>query len=211
MNKWKWGVIIGALVAMFLLGRCNGRDSVLKNTTTKVTKDSLIIATIPVPILVRNDSIVYTTLPAKEVHDTLEMPADVVVLPPETPKFMVDILNDWGKSRYYDTSIINKGDTIHIMDKVQQNRIVSRNIRAIFTDSTKTVVLKPPRRTVGYFTLSGLGNANKDVGVGVGFALKNKNDKTYLIEYQKIFGVKEPFFKGTVAIPIRLFPQNKNR
>ena len=209
MNKWKWGVIIGLLIAVFLLGRCNGRDSVLRNTKTTVRKDSVVINYIPIPYKVQKDSIVYKTRTAKPLHDTLEVPGETIYLPAETPDWAINMLNDWNTTRYYDTSIINRGDTVGIQDKVYKNRIVSRNIRAVFTDSTKTIVLKPPRRTVGYFTLSGLANSDKDAGIAVGFALKNKNDRTYLIEYQKTFGIKQPFIKGTIAFPIRLFPNLK--
>lgn len=207
MNYWKWGTIFGLIIVSFFLGRCNGVNSVLKNTKSDTTVKSKEVSFLwlPVPTLVKSDSILYKK---KEIHDTLEIESEpnIVYVPNETPDWTVDILNDWAKTRYYDTLITIGNDSILIRDVVTKNSISSKNVKAIFKDSviTKTTIIKPQRKTVGYITFGAGLNLSTQQNVSFGFALKNKNDKVYQIEYQKIFGTKEPFYNLRFFVPIRL-------
>lgn len=202
MNKWKWGAIAAVIIAMFFLGRCNGIRSVIKNTgrDTVIHKDSIRIAYIPVPVSVRYDSLIYTPGKAGTL-DTIWAPPEVIIDPVDTAA----ILKDYYAARIYsDTQRLTRGQVV-IDDTVSRNRITGRGLKVTGTDTTITVttVLKPPRRMVGYFTLSAMGNPKQPLGgAGAGFALKLPSERVYQVEYKIIQG-NRPAFEARVFFPIR--------
>lgn len=208
MNKWKWGVIIGLIAAMFFLGRCNGIRSVIKRTgsDTTIYRDSIHIAYIPVPV--RYDSLLYKDkLVPVQVYDTLWPAPEVIIEPVDSAA----ILKDYYAARIYsDTQKLKRGQVI-IDDTVSRNRIIGRGLKVTGADTVikNTVVFYPPKRAVGYFTLSGMGNAkNPGAGIGAGFGLKLPNDRLYQVEYKLVNGSR-PVVEARVFFPIRLLKPKK--
>jgi hypothetical protein len=191
-----------AAICLFLLGRCNGIKSVTKQTITDTVVTVLKGDTVYVP------EFVGVTNTIKEIkyitnYDTL-WPAPEVFVKIDTVK----VLGDYFLTRTYsDTQTIPRGKII-ITDEITKNRIASRRLQSFITDSfiTKTVVLKPPRKMVGYFTMSAMGNLkNPGYGVGIGFGLKMPKDMIYQVEYKAVQG-ERPMVEGRVMLPIRLNP-----
>lgn len=211
MNYWKWGSIVAVIIASFFLGRCNGIESITRRTgsDTVVTVRNFDTVYIPQPYAVIKDSIQYKI---KSKTDTLflEGETNTVYLPEETPKWIGDILNDYSSLRFYDTTYSEGNDSFRIVDTITRNRIKSRFVKASFKDSviTNTIILKPERRMVGYFTLGGLGNLKGEIGIAAGFQLKTKSEATF--QYELIKMNQFPLIhKYTMGFPIRLIkPKN---
>lgn len=205
MNKWKWGAIAAVIIAMFFLGRCNGIQSVIKRTgsDTTVRKDSIQLAYVPVPVLVKYDSLLYKDKLVKvQVYDTLWGTPEVVIEPVDS----AEILKDYYAARIYsDTQRLKRGQVI-INDTVSRNRITGRGLNVTGADTVikNTVVFYPPKKAVGYFTLSGMGNAKTPgAGIGAGFGLKLPNDRIYQVEYKLMTG-NRPALEARIFFPIRL-------
>lgn len=202
INWYKIGIFAAIIAAMFLLGRSCGIKSVLKNegVDTTVRKDSVVIAYIPIPIAIRYDSISYKHTTE---YVTLYGAPEIIIEPVDT----ANILKDYYASRFYsDTQRLKRGLAI-ITDTVNRNRITGRRLTITGTDTTitRTIVLKPPRRIVGYLTGSIMGNFKNPIsGAGIGFGVKMPNDMTYQMEYKVVNGYR-PMIEGRVMFPIRLF------
>lgn len=200
-NYWKWGVLTAVIIAIFLFGRSCGIQSVIKNeysdTATTVTKDSFIY--IPSPVIELPGDTVY--LPGKKPKgDTLWMPLDdkpypVYVQIDDTA--LIRKLNDYESKKGYDTTV--KG--VRIIDTVQHNKIKSRKLIVEDTSTviTNKTVVQPPKRLIGYFSLSG-----SRYGVGGGIGLKTPNDYLYSIEMKTDHGWHPEL---RIFIPIKLKKQ----
>lgn len=200
VNYWKWGVFAAIGAALFLWGRSCGIGSVLKqthiDTVVKFVKGDIVYT----PEFVGVSNTIYEPK-IVTVHDTLETfetRVDTVLA--------VQLYPDYMDVKFYsDTQRLARG-TVIIQDTVTQNRIQRRRLQTFGTDTTitKTVVLKPPRNMVGYFTTSLLGNNfNPLDGIGGGFALKTKNDMIYGAEAKFIRG-KRVLYEARLSLPIRL-------
>ena len=195
-----------AVVLLFLWGRSCGIQSVIKNTKidTLIRRD-----TVERSYIVRHDSIAYQKVYVSQVkYDTLWGEPEIIIEPTDTAA----ILKDYYATRFYkDTQILKRG-TVIIRDTITENRILGRGLTVTGVDTTitKTIVLKPPRNIVGYWTLSGLGNfKNPFGGAGVGFGLKLPSDKVYQIElkYLDVVDKNRIYGEVTVMFPIRLRPK----
>lgn len=203
---------IAAAVALFLMGRCNGIQSVTKRTgiDTTISHDSAVIAWIPIPIIVKHDTTIYRDkIRYLEKWDTLWGLGPEVVKN-EIPQSIQDDLKDYYATRFYsDTQILKRGKAI-INDTVYRNRIAGRQLQLFGTDTTinKVTVLRPPKRAIGYFTLSAMGNPSQPLmGAGTGFGLKLPNDMIYQGEVKLVMGHR-PVFEGRVMFPIKLIKRN---
>lgn len=199
------GVAVAALI--YVSGCKHGQNSILKQTgsDTTITRDSVVVRYKPVPYKV----VKHDTIRMKGKNDigffqeegnyveSFEMESDPDI------SFLND---DFNETAYYSDTIRLKRGSAIITDTVTGNRIAGRKLELFNVDTTikTTTVLRPPRNTVGYFTLSGSGNMNKDIGVGFGLGLKNRNDRVYQIEVKKIAGLPL-IYEGRVMFPIRLF------
>lgn len=207
MNWWKWGGIAALILVAFFLGRCNGVRSVLKNTgrDTVINYDTTKRSYIPVPFWVRYDSIVYVNGKPIRVteYDTLWGQPETVLQPADTAA----ILKDYNATRVYsDTQRLKRGSLI-IDDTLRRNQIAGRGVTITGTDTTikETITLRPPKKFVGYFTLSGMGNTRQPFGgAGAGFGLKTPGDRIYQVEYKAITGGRD-MIEARVFFPIRLF------
>jgi hypothetical protein len=212
MNYWKWALLAGLIIVAFFLGRCNGIESITKNVGSDTTIVYNVVDTqyIPQPYAVINNQIQYKT---RRSTDTLflEGESNTVYVPEGTPDWIVSDLNDYNKTVLYDTTWLIGNNSITVKDTVKRNRITGRGLKGIFTDTTitKTVVVYPQRRMVGYFTLGALGNFKGDMGIAGGFQLKLKNDATFQYELLKVNQIPL-MHKYTMGIPIRLIkPKNR--
>lgn len=204
VNYWKWGIFVAIAVALFMLGRCNGIRSVTKNTgvDTAINKDSIVVRYKPIPYKVREIDTQYIAgkpVPYA-VHDTT-LVYEVRIDPADTAA----ILKRFFETAYYDHTLPLQRGTVRIIDTVSQNRIWGRQVMAFGTDTTitKTIVLKPPRNIVGYFSLSAMGNyKNPLYGAGIGFGIKLPNDMTYQAEVKAVRG-QRLMYEGRAMFPIR--------
>jgi len=204
-------ILISISVAAALwIGGCYHGESrwTVKNggSDTAITKRKIVHVGIPIPVRVVEDSIVYVK---EKTTDSfyVDVPlSDTVRIPYTVPDWMVNILNDYGKTRYYDTSVINGKDTVRFSNIVRRNKIDSQKINAVFYDSviTHKKIIYPPKKTVVSFLISGMGNylLNR-FGGGAGLQLKTPTDKTYSVQVKKVHNLPI-LFEGTVGIPIRL-------
>jgi len=203
--------IVAAAIGLFLLGRGCGIRSVLKTegSDTAINKDSVVIRYKPVPYKVLDRDTEY--LPGKKIHDTIHHTAlgtyEVRIEPVDTAA----ILKQFYQTVYYDQTIPLKRGMARILDTVSENSIQGREVFVTGADTTitKTIVLRPMRPVVGYFTLSAMGNIQSPVaGFGAGFALKLPNDRFYQVEAKWIKGMK-PSGEIRIGMPIRLKKKTK--
>lgn len=207
MKKVNWyKVVLFAAIAaaLFFLGRSCGIKSVIKNTgrdTTIYVYTDTGKGKKPIEVDIRYDSIIYKDR-WKTEYDTLWGPPEIRIDPADTAA----ILRDYYASRFYtDTQKLKRGQVV-INDTVNRNEITGRQVIVSGTDTTITVttVLRPPKRMVGYFTLSGMGHTRQPFGgVGAGFGLKLPNDRVYQVEYKMITDGRD-MIEGRVFFPIRL-------
>lgn len=203
-NKWLYIMIAVTIIAAFFIGQCNGINSVKKTagTVKTITKDSLVERWRPYPkkVLVHDTSYkvvprtIYVGMPGRT--DTLFTPVDTAA-----------ILSDFYSTLVYDTTFKLRRAEINLKDTVSQNRITGRSLTAMFWDTTTvtTVVLEPPRKRVGYFSISAMGNRNDPLaGYGAGFSLKNRKDFIYHFEAKKLIGEKKLYFELQLDFPIHL-------
>lgn len=196
INYWKLGVIAGVAVALFLFGRSCGIRGVLKSTgaDTVIYRDTTILRYQPYPVYTHYDTTIYRPVVIRST-DTLHWidPVDTAA-----------ILGDYYATRYYsDTQALKRGVVV-IQDSVTQNRIIARRLAVTGVDSTitKTVVLTPPRRLVGYLDLAGMGGRH-DFGASAGFSLKLPSDRVYGAGVSYLWNGKIMYY-GRVSVPIRL-------
>jgi hypothetical protein len=201
-NRVKFFLAGAIIAAIFLFGRSCGIQSVIKNTTTDTVITFTQGDTVYVPEFIGVANTIHQTKYITK-YDTLWAAGEIV-----TVTELVDtarILQDYYASRFYsDTQNLARGKVI-ISDTVNQNRIVGRRLQSFGTDTTitKTIVLRPPRKMVGYFTMSAMGNFKKPIaGAGVGFGLKLPNDQTYQVEWKAVYG-QRPMGEARVMFPIR--------
>lgn len=199
------GVIgITAAVGLFLLGRGCGIKSVEKTagTVVTVTKDSLVYVDRPKPYKV--DSLVYVKGKDGEIKTiikTLPGVPEIIIEPADTAA----ILKKFYEVAYYQDIRDTGRARITILDTVTQNRIRGRSVKVLFSDTTTktTMILKPPRNLVGYFTVSAMGNFQyPGAGIGAGFALKLPNDRFYQAEIKLVNGHK-PMAEIRIGMPLR--------
>ena len=213
MNKWKWGVIVALILIAAFAGCKYGQRTILKQTKadTTIKRNTASLIYIPVPYKVAGDTIRYE-VEGKTVYDTVDkityvQDPTILYLPKETDDKVAAALNDFYATRFYDTLITKNGDSIQITDVVKENKIQSRKIKASWKDSVfkSTTILKQPKKTIGYFTLSGMSDIKTIDGIGIGFALKNRSDLIYSFEYKRLFGVlPKPTYEFQLMLPIRL-------
>jgi hypothetical protein len=198
INYWKWGVIAAAAAALFLFGRSCGVKSVTKHTgiDTVIYRDTTIIRYQPTPYKV----IEQVYVQGKPYPVIVKEPPYVMIEPVDTAA----ILADYNRTRLYDTTIALKRGTARIADTVTRNRITGRSLVLTGTDTTirETVILRPPRRLVGYIDLTGMAGRH-DVGMGAGFSLKLPSDRSYGVGVQYLWNGKVMYY-GRASIPIRL-------
>jgi len=201
-NRVKLFVIVAALIAYGLLMRSCGINSVIKNTRTDTVVTVTQGDTVYIPEIVGVTNTITKTKFITQ-YDTLWAAGEIVTVTEvvDTAK----LLADYYASRFYsDTQKLARGKVI-ISDTVNQNRIVGRRLQSFGTDTTitKTIVLRPPRKIVGFFTASAMGNfKNPIAGAGVGFGLKLPNDMTYQAEWKAMYG-QRPMGEVRVMLPIR--------
>lgn len=201
-NYWKWGVLVAAGIALFLFGRSCGIGSVIKSATndTVIYRDSIIREYRPYPVnyvTAGTEKVIYKPLLIRDTtfqYDVLIEPADTAA-----------ILSDYYATRYYsDTQHLKRGRVI-IQDSVTQNRIASRKLEVTGVDTTitKTVTLKPPKKLVGYFTLSAAGNRHEPLGsAGAGFMLKMPDETMVGVQY-RVTRLHRPMYEVQVGLPLR--------
>jgi len=200
-NRLKFFLAGAAIAAIFLFGRSCGIKSVIKNTTTDTVVTFTKGDTVYIPEFVGVTNTIHETK-----YDTLYGAGEII-----TKTDTIEIVNDYLSSRFYsDTQKLKRGSII-IHDTVTQNRIISRRLQSFGTDTTitKTIVLRPPRNLVGYFTMSAMGNFRTPFGgIGIGVAVKTPNDKVYQVEW-KYMNNRRPMGEVRVMLPIkfRLLPK----
>lgn len=190
-EKILWILAGGFFAALFLWGRSCGINSVTKvsntDTVVRLKTDTFLFSNPTYVYIERQNKMKFTT-------DTLWMPSDkeIVILPETTPPFVIDNLNDYEKTRFYDTS----GEYFSIKDTVYHNRIIGRElvIKRYDTTITNTETIYPPKKNIGYFSIYG-----NRYEVGGGFAWKTKKDWIYNVEYSSRKNIS-----GRLLIPIKL-------
>lgn len=204
-NYLKWVIVAAIIVGIFLLGRGCGIKSVLKDagSDTTIRKDSIVYQDRPVPYKVTDTF----TVRGKDgklvtIYDTLYGTPEVIIEPADT----VAILRRFNETAYYQDIRDTGRAKITILDTVRQNRIAGRSVKVVFTDTliTNTITLRPPKRIIGYFTLSGQGNAHNPLnGFGTGLGIKTPNDMIYQAEWKLTQG-NRPMGEVKVMLPIRI-------
>ena len=216
MNYWKWGGIAVVIIAAMWGGCEYGiRSVVIKQgkSDTAITKREVSIISVPIPIVITKDSLVYWE---NIIHDTIPIEVSSILNPNDyihEDSIKDFSFIDWNKTRIYDTTLTSGNDTIRITDNVQYNKITKRVIKAVFTDSiiTKTKIITLPRKTVLSAIISmGSTSGFKRFGIGTGLLLKLPNENTYKFEVKKIQQLPI-FFEGSIGFPIHLnlFPKIK--
>lgn len=201
-DKIVFGLVVAVIIAAFFMGRCNGVKSVVKkvgvDTTITVTKTD----TIYQPGV--TTTITHTNTKWYSIHDTLEIEGD-----PHTIIMVTDtaaILADWNTTRFYRDSQNLKRGSVIISDSVTHNRITSRRLETLNTDTTivKTVTLIPPRKMVVYFGIDYLGSPKQPFyAAGANLSLKLPSERQYLIGAMIDKNGKIVYQAG-VRFPIRL-------
>lgn len=195
-------VLIALGIALFYWGRSCGVKAVLKTagSDTVVIRDTVSISTKPQVSSV--DSSRNTT--AKRKLKLWQKRKPVILQPIDTTGIdTTAIIEDWYLTRFYTNKYKIGRSEITIIDTVTTNEIVGRGINIVTADSviTKTIVLRPPRKVVGYVTGS-LMVGPKIYGMGAGLALKFSNDLIIQSEY-KITN-QMSVIEARVMLPIRL-------
>lgn len=183
INYWKWGVIAVAIIAWSLFMRSCGINSVIKtsriDTFLSVDIDTF-PSYVPVPSEVKPGKIEY-----RPKRDTvwLDPEKEIVYLPEDLSPELITMLNDYNRTiTYNDTSVAG----LTLLDTVTHNRIAGRQIikKDTITTIKETTILQPPKRMIGYFSLSA---SRYSAGAGIG--LKTKNDWLYSIELKTDHGI----------------------
>lgn len=203
INYWKIGVHIAVVVGVALYSRscgiksamkAEGRDTIIYRDTTKIIYQPWFKEVIVAgkdgkdgKIIYRQDSVHY--------YEVRIDPADTAAI----------LARYFEKAVYDDTINLSRGK-IFVKDTVSENRIQGRSVMVDIRDTTitRTVTLMPPRRIVGYFTGSAMGNVQRNLyGVGAGFGVKLPSDMIYQAEVKLVQG-QRPIYEGRVFLPIRL-------
>lgn len=208
-NKIIAVVLIAAAIGLFLLGRSCGITSVLKQkgSDTTITKDSIVYRYKPYPYKVI-DVDTFTIAGKTKYLTDLDTLSDLYIL--VEPVDTAQILADYNSFVLYEFDTAWRGGSLILSDTLHQNRIFGRQLKLNTTDSfiRETIVLKPPRRTVGYFNLAAIGNPGDPIaGYGAGFSLKNRNDFVYSFGARKLQWSKKLFYELQLDFPIRLSPK----
>lgn len=206
-NKIVWGVILAAMIGLFLLGRSCGIRSVLKTvgTVKTVTRDSLVYRDTGRIIPYK----VETFVKGKDgqiIHDTTPGVFEVRIEPADTAAIL---------ARYYETAhYIHQIDTgrwqITVEESITENRIKDWSLKAVSSDTstTNTVQLKPPQKIVVFFTGAVMGKPKDPFyGAGAGLTLKTPGDHLYGVKVKWIPGYGW-VYEAEVGIPIRLGKRN---
>lgn len=198
-----WGVVV--IIIILLLRACQQGYRVFFGKKNQQDTVSVRIDTVYIPV--KNDT-VYQPIPVVKYQyitrtriDTLTE-FEVHIEPADT----AGILREYHSTYVYsDTQKIQYGNIV-INDTVTRNKIVKRGFQSNLNIPviTKEVVLTQPKRTIGYFGISGLGNGNQPVyALGADFSLKLKNDKIYGIGAM-FTRDNQMFYKAEFKMPIRL-------
>lgn len=203
INYWKIAAIVAVVGGLMFWARSCGIQSVMKTTgnntiiyrdTTKIIYQPWFKEVIVAgkdgkdgKIIYRQDSVHY--------YEVRIDPADTAAI----------LARYFEKAVYDDTINLSRGK-IFVKDTVSENRIQGRSVMVDIRDTTitRTVTLMPPRRIVGYFTGSAMGNVQRNLyGVGAGFGVKLPSDMIYQAEVKLVQG-QRPIYEGRVFLPIRL-------
>jgi len=211
-----WQKLLAVIMAACLLvyrGCTLGEYRVTKRITNKVEHDSVSAFTIlPVPVLILKSDTQYVAGKAAIEHDTLETEKDgkpypvYVELPSETPRWVVDDLNDYNITRKYDTVLNGKRDTASISFNVRRNKVNDWNLKLTSHDSTKFVY--PPKKFVLSFYPTVIGNLNDLVfAYGIGFDFKFPKDDGFNLSALRVPSQpkgQRMMFQLSKKFPIRL-------
>ena len=203
MNKWKWSAIIVGLIILAMWGGCEyGKHSIVKTTvidTTINVKVYEVTDSFPVPGKNIPGPIQYV----KTGADTLWKDSVVYM---DLADSLIDALNDFYSTNYYDTTIEQQGNKLRLTEATTQNKIIGRELEIEWRDSviTNTVTIEQPKKAVLSFAFTGGANSLAQPLAGFGFHLKDKKDKSYMLQVQKVFSIKQPFITGTATFPIKL-------
>lgn len=211
-NWWKIGVLVAAVVALFLWGYSCGKGALGRRveSDTTVRKDSLVFRYKPTPYKVVQMDTQWLASKPIIIHDTT--PGAITTITESVDS--TAILRDYFATRFYDTTFTLKRGTIRRKDTVSMNRIVGTGMIAKFTDTTiiKKEIVVQPRRIVGSVRITNIGNAtNLLFAQGASFDLKLPNNHTYGIGAFLVPNHK-PMVQLSMGFPIRLnlFPKRKN-
>lgn len=201
----------GAIILLLLMlwSRSCGIKSVTKRTgsDTVVRVDSFIHVDkqiVPVETIKTVTKYVDGKKTTITIHDTLET-FEVRIDPVDT----AGILARFQDTAVYDNTIPFNRGSVRLREKVSENRIKARQMDVTVNDSviTNTITIKPPRKMVGYFTLSGMGSIKEPFGgAGAGFGLKLPNERVYQMELKTVRGLGI-MAEGTIFFPIRFKKQ----
>lgn len=213
MNRYFIYAGIAVIILSFLMGMqtCNCYSKrkiappdtasvIIKYDSTKVVLDTF-----------------YTPSPIK--RDTVYRPIYITKFVPVTDSFIayenqpvdtVAILKDYLATYIYSDPIHLKNGIIVINDTVSKNRIkrgLSINLQDIVT--TKEIILKQPKLSIGYVGFDIFGNPKEPLqGGGISLAFKNKKEHFYGAGIDFLKG-STPLYRLITFIPLRFSDKNK--
>lgn len=197
-------IVVAVLIAAALfVGGCKYNQWKMKKqtgTVVTVIKDSLIYRDTGrvVPYMVEK---IVKGKDGKIIYDTLWGGPEIIIEPADTAA----ILARFYETAHYTHTVDTGRWKITVNESVTQNRIKDWSLKAVSSDTvtTNTVVLKPPKNFVVYYTLSTGGNFNNPLyQQGAGIAIKMPSDKVYQVEIKRV-GNHRPMVEARMMWPIR--------
>lgn len=208
---YKWtrltvGVIIAAVILIFLFRQCGHSDNVgvAKSDTIKIRHDTVIhtvdtfISYVPTPYKVEVPTQVPVYIGPEPTYRYLPIDS----FPPQVKK----IISDYYSRKYYDTTLSIQYGTAHLKDTVYANKITGRgwSINQSIPEITNTITLREPKRNIVYLGAGIFGNLNTPfAGTEASISLKNKQDVIYNIKGMLLKN-QSTLYGVTVLLPLRL-------
>lgn len=196
-NRIVFGVIAGAAVGLFFLGRSCGVKSVL----VKAGRIDTIFA--------RPDT--FRTLVTKEVLKPVKVirwiPQGVLVDTVVQPVDSLAILEAFNSTYLYSYSERFKRGSVQIDDTISQNMFLGRGVTFILDSipisiRKDTLIINEAKKILLYGSASFGTSPNLVPCVGVGLHLKLPNEKIYGVGLKRFGG--SWIYEGQVLIPLRL-------